>query len=681
MPPPSQPALKTICLVSGSHVSSNPRLVKEADALHAAGHRVHVIAGRNFPPSDALDALILSRARWSFTLVDYSSGGRARVQRIVRRLARILLARFPHAPLGLAARAHHPAAAQLAAAASRIRADLYIGHTLVGLFAAASAARLHHARLGFDAEDFHLHETDAASSLPEEQHSIRRLESALLPRCVHLTAAAPLIAAAYASTYGIREPITVQNAFPLAEAPPPPAASAPVHDPVRFYWFSQTIGPGRGLESVVQLLARLKHPSCLSLRGTLVNDTYAQTLAGIARAAGFSGAIHFLPPAPSADMARLASEHDIGLAIEQSTPLNRDICLTNKLYTYLLAGIPIACTPTRAHLALAHDLGDAACVIDLDEPTQAAAVLDALLSDHPRYAAARLHARHLGQSRYNWENETPLLLSAVAQAVSTPLPGRRSAFKELARRALRFTCTFALRLRSRPLTLSPDGPTLVLAPHMDDEAFGCGALLAARLAAGARTHVAYFTDGSAGLGPHSPVSPSALIAIRQNEALTAMTGLGLDAQNLHFLNAPDGRLKHLSASERDHWRNVLADLIARIQPSEILLPSRSDGSSEHEAMFRLLAAALASSGARVRVLEFPVWSWWNPRFLLPVVFRVSRVWRVPVAPHAAAKSRLLLGYPSQTTLLPHQSEPALSPDFLASFRTSHEFFFESRLPS
>jgi len=415
--PPS--LLKTICLVSGSHVSSNPRLVKEADALHAAGYRVHVIAGRNFPPSDPLDASILSRARWSFTLVDYSSGWRTRAQRIIRRLARLILARCPRASLWLAARAHHPACAQFAAAASRIRADLYIGHTLVGLIAAAAAARRHHARLGFDAEDFHLWETDAASALPEEQHSIRRLESALLPRCVHLTAAAPLIAATYASTYGIREPLTVQNAFPLSEAPPLPDSIASPHSPARFYWFSQTIGPGRGLESAVRTLALLKHPAALSLRGTLVNDAYARNLTELARAAGFHGAIQFLPPAPSAEMARLASEHDIGLAIEPATPLNRQLCLANKLYTYLLAGIPTVCTPTRAHLAIARDLGDAALVINLTEPAQAAAVLDAFLQDRPRYASARRHAWHLGQTRYNWEHETPALLAAVAQAVES----------------------------------------------------------------------------------------------------------------------------------------------------------------------------------------------------------------------------------------------------------------------
>jgi hypothetical protein len=51
---------KRICLVSPSH--SNPRLVKEADALHEAGYAVRVVAGDATPGVWPLDAVILARA-------------------------------------------------------------------------------------------------------------------------------------------------------------------------------------------------------------------------------------------------------------------------------------------------------------------------------------------------------------------------------------------------------------------------------------------------------------------------------------------------------------------------------------------------------------------------------------------------------------------------------------------
>ena len=65
-----------ICLISPSHVASNPRLVKEADALHAAGYDVHVVAGWYFPPLDRHDAEIYAASHWPRTVVHYHTGPR-----------------------------------------------------------------------------------------------------------------------------------------------------------------------------------------------------------------------------------------------------------------------------------------------------------------------------------------------------------------------------------------------------------------------------------------------------------------------------------------------------------------------------------------------------------------------------------------------------------------------------
>ena len=52
---------KRICLVSPQHLASNPRLVKEADALHEAGIAVRVIAGDATPGVRPLDETILAQ--------------------------------------------------------------------------------------------------------------------------------------------------------------------------------------------------------------------------------------------------------------------------------------------------------------------------------------------------------------------------------------------------------------------------------------------------------------------------------------------------------------------------------------------------------------------------------------------------------------------------------------------
>ncbi len=406
-------SLQYICLVSGSHLCTNPRLVKEANALQTAGFRVHVIAGRNYLPNDPFDAVILKECKWDYTIVDYHVGWRSRIQRIVRKLSRIALSIIPRPPLWLAERAHHAATSQIATSAALIPADLFIGHTVVGLAAAGRAAQRNNAKLGFDAEDFHSQETVEAMHDTVEQKAIRLIESTLLPRCIHLTAAAPLIAEAYAKRYGIPHPVTVQNTFPLSESVDEPLANISIGNPVRFYWFSQTIGEGRGIEEILAVLGRMKTTATLSLRGKILRPDYVESLRETAKKSGFSGDLHFLPPAQASEMARLAAKHDIGLALESRQPPNRDICLTNKIYTYLLAGLPIACTATRAQSALANQLGSAVQIITLETAATTARQLDQWLSDSDSYRTARHASWRLGQNRFNWEAESQVLVSAV----------------------------------------------------------------------------------------------------------------------------------------------------------------------------------------------------------------------------------------------------------------------------
>src|SRR5205807_343664 len=56
------------------------------------------------------------------------------------------------------------------------------------------------------------------------------------------------------------------------------------------------------------------------------------------------------------DMIRLSSEFDIGLALEQPISENRDICVTNKICTYLLAGNAVIASATRGQRLLMDEL-------------------------------------------------------------------------------------------------------------------------------------------------------------------------------------------------------------------------------------------------------------------------------------------------------------------------------------
>lgn len=235
-----------------------------------------------------------------------------------------------------------------------------------------------------------------------------------------------------------------------------------------------------------------------------------------------------------------------------------------------------------------------------------------------------------------------------------------------------------LRRRSESLELTRNGTTLVLAPHPDDEALGCGALLARRAASGSNTVVAYFTDGEGSHRGHPTLRPADLAVLRRAEALDAMASIGIPGDRLRFCGAPDGKLKSLSPSEIEIWVARLKDLVVEVRPAEVMLPCRDDGSSEHEAVFTLLRRALAALPfAAPRILEFPVWSWWSPRLLSRVVKRPGAVWRQPVDEYAESKRGLLRRYPSQTLPVLPFNKPMLSRQFVSAFETPVEYFIES----
>ncbi len=397
-----------VCLVTSSHVASNPRLVKEADALAAAGLDVRVVAADVTAAVRPLDQTIFAAATWRTTLVARGGALSWNLRAFKRKAARMLCRFTPLCTPGMAVIALNQLTPRLAAAASREPADIFIAHTLPALPAAAQAAKRHAAKLGFDAEDFHSGELDQRL-YPLEGRLSETIEAAFLPGCAHLTAASPRIAEAYRQRYGA-EMTVLLNVFPLSEAPEKPK---PVGDgQPRLYWFSQTLGPDRGLEAMLKVLAAMQTPAELHLRGSPLPG-YRDALRALARDLGVLPRIHFLPPAPPAEMAKLASECSLGLSLESDQPENRALCLTNKIFTYLLAGIPVVLSRTPAQAELAVELGEAALLVDLQDAAGTAARLDALLGDGESLARACTAAWRLGQARYNWDREQQTLLGKI----------------------------------------------------------------------------------------------------------------------------------------------------------------------------------------------------------------------------------------------------------------------------
>lgn len=392
----------------------NPRAVKEAQALSQAGHDVTVIATRLAQHVEEGDQDILRDAGWRMFRLDFSVPSRRQLPRVRQMLGRLLFAMT--GSLWAAKIGNHFSAPDLTAAALKVPADLYIAHYVAALPAAARAAAAHGAQYAFDAEDFHIGELPEDQRFDIDRRMIGAIEGRYLPGCAYVSADADGTANAYARVYNIPTPITVLNVFPLSHAPARAPAKSTAQPGPSVYWFSQTIGADRGLECLVRAMGQAKSRPHLYLRGT-PSRGYEQVLAEIAREAGVSDRIHFLPPAVAAEMERLASIYDIGFVGEPGQSESRRVALTNKIFTYLLAGIAVIASDIPAHLALVPAMGEAMHLFKAEDPQSLATALDALLLNPATLKAARKSAWKLGQEQFNWNVERQVLLSAVERAV------------------------------------------------------------------------------------------------------------------------------------------------------------------------------------------------------------------------------------------------------------------------
>jgi hypothetical protein len=121
-------------------------------------------------------------------------------------------------------------------------------------------------------------------------------------------------------------------------------------------------------------------------------------------------------------MVRLAAATDLGLSLEESGPLNREICLGNKIFAYLLAGVPQLLSATAAQTAFARELGNAALVADLGHPDGIAQKLDAFFADAVGVKAARRAAWDIARRRFCWDIEKEKLLTSIRQILPLDSP-------------------------------------------------------------------------------------------------------------------------------------------------------------------------------------------------------------------------------------------------------------------
>jgi hypothetical protein len=409
-----------ICIVTAGHLATCPRMTKAADALSAAGHDVRVVSTRHTPWAEQADDEMRATRSWPWTVVDYRKGA-ARLLYVksgLRGRSALAMARqlgATQVPYAVGVHAYARVHPELVSAALEEPADLFYGGTTGALAATAEAACRAGVPYGLDLEDFHAEEQDGPEGLLMNALG-DRIVARVAPDAAFVTTSSRSNAAEYRQRYGI-DAVTINNTFPLPPAPPRIAHTD--GSPLRAYWFSQTIGCGRGLEGFIRGAGAAEVPVELHLRGRALSG-YVETLVQLAASIAPRLSIVTSDPAAPDRMVALCEDHDIGLAIEEGPMLSRQFSLSNKALTYVLAGLAVVLTDTEGQRELGEAIGAGALIYREGDTDTLAQGLRRWYEEPERLLAARRAAWTAAAGRWHWEHasQSGALVAAVERVLS-----------------------------------------------------------------------------------------------------------------------------------------------------------------------------------------------------------------------------------------------------------------------
>jgi len=406
---------KKIVLITSGQPALNPRLVKEADALADAGYDVIVIYQYWNEWGTKLDNALLSEKKWKAYLI----GGSPFTKKFTYLKSKLSykIAVFIARKIGIkrciAAQAIGRCAPMLTKKASSIAADIYIAHNLAALPAAVIASKKNKAKSGFDAEDFHRNE-QFDSSKNFDVNLKTYIEDQYIPKLDYISTSSPFISIAYKKLYPEHYPVTILNVFPKQYVVAKPMR----HEKLKLLWFSQTIGYNRGIELIIKALGILNNPKIeLHLLG-YCRDEVKICFSKLANQNGFNNRnlFYYTPISPD-DIFSFASKFDIGLATEIGTPDNRNICLTNKIFTYIQSGLAVLASNTIAQKQLLEEYPNIGMIYQKNSPESLAQALQMYLDDGTLLYNHQLQAYQSAHETLNWEAESTKFLAVLKKTL------------------------------------------------------------------------------------------------------------------------------------------------------------------------------------------------------------------------------------------------------------------------
>lgn len=407
---------KSVLLLTASHLSSCPRLIKKAISLENEGYKIKVLFLCSLDYVNTIDENIISKhSNWHFYKIDWNSKNILDI--ILRNISKILYKLF--SIFNIRTDFIHSTTYLLIKEAKGIKADFYIAHQPSVLVAAAKSAKKYNAKLSYDVEDaFAFVDDGRFENNPDSK--IVYIENKYLPKVDLLTYASPAYLDLYKKLYKINcKTFRLLNVFDLTEK----ETTSVYYDRkdlsrVSLYWVSQTIGMNRGLQDVLMALTKLDPNSYeLHLRGVCTETTKNNLLSYVDSEVVLNN-IYFHELVQDSTLEIINSEHDIGLSLEMSNCLNRELCLSNKIFEYLRANLAIISTNTKGNRFLLGEMKPYDFSYNSGDVEQLALLIKQLIDDKILLISAKNKSQELAKTKYNWSIESKEWIKYIDKTIN-----------------------------------------------------------------------------------------------------------------------------------------------------------------------------------------------------------------------------------------------------------------------
>ncbi|HEX9815936.1 MAG TPA: glycosyltransferase family 4 protein [Candidatus Thermoplasmatota archaeon] len=299
-------------------------------------------------------------------------------------------------------------------------ADVYHAHDLPVLPIAAWAARRDQAPLVYDSHELFV---EAHGISPVERWFLKAIERRLIKETTTVITVSESIAEELVERYSIKRPIILLNC--------PPAWEGAETDwrlrerlkldrdvPVALYLGG--FSPNRGLPELVRAFTDIPRTHLVMMGwGKLEGQ-----LKALALDLAIANRVHFLPPAPYAELLPWTSSADLGLIPYRATNLNNYYSCPNKLFEYMGAGLAVAASdfPELRRYITRYDLGS---LFDPDDPKDIARAVNELVADRATLKRRRANARAAARE-LNWDVESNKLIKMYSTLGTTIARHERS---------------------------------------------------------------------------------------------------------------------------------------------------------------------------------------------------------------------------------------------------------------